>query len=80
MRLYSEIDLPEADEADIQDRDIAIVELYSELQRYVELAALRGAGCEMEKTRQNLILKKYEDFAKATSSVYGYVISKGQIL
>lgn len=73
MRLYSKITLDDdIQEEEIQDRDIAILELHSELQKYVELAALCDPGSKLEKIRQNETLKKYEDFVKATAALYGY--------
>lgn len=58
-------------EEGIQQRDTAIIELYDELKKCLEVAALCGNFDDSEATRQNLFLKKYEDFVQITRDIYG---------
>lgn len=58
-------------EEGIQQRDTAIIELYDELKKCLEAAALSGNCGDAEVTRQNLFLKKYEDFVQITRDIYG---------
>ena len=58
-------------EEGIQQRDTAIIELYDELKKCLESTALRANCGEAEEPRQNLFLKKYEEFVQRSREIYG---------
>ena len=58
-------------ESEIQDRDIAIMDLYDELKKLVEINFLRGNASEEEAARQNKLLKRYEEFVQRSREIYG---------
>jgi hypothetical protein len=58
-------------ESEIQDRDIAIIDLYDELKKLVEITFLRGNASEEEAAIQNKLLKRYEEFVQRTRDTYG---------
>jgi hypothetical protein len=58
-------------ESEIQDRDIAIMDLYDELKKLTEINFLRGNASEEEAARQNKLLKRYEEFVQRSREIYG---------
>jgi hypothetical protein len=58
-------------ESEIQDRDIAIIDLYDELKKLAEITSLRGNASEEEAARQNKLLKRYEEFVQRSREIYG---------
>jgi hypothetical protein len=58
-------------ESEIQDRDIAIIDLYDELKKLTEINFLRGNASEEEAARQNKLLKRYEEFVQRSREIYG---------
>jgi len=69
MKTYDRIVWPS--DADIQERDKAIVELWSVLDSYVRVVAQTAPASEFDAALKNPTLEKYADFVEKTRHLFG---------
>lgn len=69
MKTYDKIVWPA--DTDIQERDKAIVELWSALDSYVRMVAQTAPAPELDEALKNPTLEKYSQFVEKTRFLFG---------
>lgn len=69
MKTYDKIVWPS--DTDIQERDKAIVELWTALDSYVRMVAQAAPASEFDAALKNPTLEKYSQFVEKTRFLFG---------